>query len=118
MSESLLLDLHPASGHLKVTVSEEHVIPRKHAARELLNLGVPSPDAIRLNFETRYCKVHYITSAENKKLQSLQRESSFTATAETYDVVGIRLVSIDPADLSQLRRRNSEVIERYVRYRT
>ena len=114
MSERLLLDLHPDSGLQKVTVSEEHVIPRKHAARELLNAGIPAPDEIKFEFEARYCKVHYITSGENKKLQSLQRSSDFMATAATYDVIGIRLLGVDPQDLSQLRRRNAEAIERYV----
>lgn len=90
-------------------ISEEHVIPRKLAAKRLL-AGKMSGTALVKIFCEKYCKVHYVTPRENKLLTQLQRDSEFTASSKTYGKVGIKLIKVTKKQLVQIKRKDLHTI--------
>jgi len=90
----------------KPTVSYEHVIPRKIAARELLKKPI-TEDVLRRHFINKYCKVHYVTPRENKVLMRFQRKPEFDASLSSYQKAGIRLVKVTNDELKKIK--NGEV---------
>lgn len=87
------------------TISEEHVIPRKIAARKLLTKSI-SGRALMTVFCKKYCKIHYITPRENKILMRFQKEPTFIASSKIYQKAGIRLLKITSKELSHIKRRD------------
>jgi len=98
-----------------VRLSEEHEIPRKIAARELLAREWSGTSdswvELELLYRTRYGRFRYVTPSENKALTKHQRKSVFTDVDRAYDSAGIQFISISREDLRGLRRRDPKIFD-------
>ena len=114
MSLGALKMFHPDSGIEKPRFSEEHVYPRKVAARLLLE--DPSLDGVNLSalFREKYGRLHLITSDENKSVQPYQRVAVFTTPDDAYGKAGIVLIEVVEHELRLIRKRDRDTIERYL----
>ena len=111
ISIGALRTFHPESGIAKPRLSEEHVYPRKVAARLLLEDPSLDGPALANLFREKYGRVHFITSEENKAVQPFQRVGVFTSPDEAYAKAGIAFVVLPDEELRQVRRRHRETIE-------
>ena len=114
ISEAALRSFHPASGIPRPKVSEEHVYPRKVAAKQLLEEMNLTPDKMLQSFVTRYALVHYITPDENKAVTRFQRTSVFKSPDEAYQLAGIRFLPIKREDIRKIKSRDQNLIEDYL----
>ena len=115
ISEGALKAFHPDSGIQKPKISEEHVYPRKVAARLLLEDHELSASTMAILFRDKYGRLHYITSDENKGVQPYLRANVFTTPDEAYKAAGVFLIKVDPQDLKQIKRRNPSIINAYLK---
>ncbi len=114
ISVAALRAFHPESGVLKPRLSEEHVYPRKVAARLLLeDASLDGPGLAHL-FREKYGRVHLITSEENKAVQPFQRVSIFTSPDEAYEKAGVTFIDLPEEELRQVKRRHRETIDRHL----
>lgn len=114
ISIGALQTFHPESGVVKPRLSEEHIYPRKVAARLLLeDLSLDGPILADL-FREKYGRIHLVTSEENKAVQRFQRVGVFTSPEETYKKAGITFVELPEGELRQVKRRHRETIDRYL----
>ena len=114
ISLSALKTFHPNSNVLKPKFSEEHVYPRKVAAKLLLEDQELTGERMALLFREKYGKLHYITSDENKLVQPFQRAGVFVSPEDAYLRAGIQFVEILKSDLRLIKQRSQEVIEKYL----
>ncbi len=114
ISVGALKAFHPDSGIVNPKFSEEHVYPRKVVARLLLEDENLNGALLIKVFREKYSQLHYITSNENKSVQSYQRVGVFSTPDAAYTNAGIKLVSVDRQDLRLIKRRNRITIERYL----
>jgi hypothetical protein len=115
VSIGALKAFHPDSGHPKPKFSEEHVYPRKVAARLLLeNKSIDGSDLSTL-FKEKYGRLHLITPDENKSVQPHQRANVFTTPYAAYSKAGIVLIEVANHELSLVKRRDRKTIERYLK---
>lgn len=113
VSKAAIQSFHPdRNGRPKM--SEEHVYPRKLTARQLLLDFTVDGVALRKLYREKYCKIHFITPAENKVLVQHQRAKTFITPDEAYIRAGVELVYVTPDDLKSIKKRNKEVVEHYV----
>ena len=114
ISVAALRAFHLESGVLKPRLSEEHVYPRKVAARLLLeDASLDGPSLTHL-FREKYGRVHLITSEENKAVQPFQRVSIFTSPDEAYEKAGVTFIDRPEEELRQVKRRHRETIDRHL----
>ena len=113
ISVAALKAFHPASGVARPKVSEEHMYPRKVAAKQLLAEAALDPNGMLEAFLTRYSLVHYITPDENKAVTRFQRTSVFRSSDEAYELAGIHFVSIKREDFPRIKKRDRFLIEAY-----
>jgi len=93
----------------KSTLSEEHETPRKHAAKELLNINrLLTPEYVEKQYINKYCKLHYITLEENKKAIKFQR--IFNDPKKVYKEANIELIKINSEQLKQIKQKNEKII--------
>ena len=111
ISHRALLAFHPESGNNRPRLSEEHVYPRKVAARLLLSDLELTGESMSLQFKEKYGRVHLITSEENKSVQRHQRVGVFNSPDEAYALAGITFVELPTEALRKVRRRDRETIE-------
>jgi hypothetical protein len=94
--------------------SEEHLVPRKIAARHLLDLTLHDLDKLAAEIERRYLCVyvrfHFVTSTENKILVQHQRSDVFENPAVTYERAGVSFRRVSEVELRAARRGNEDVI--------
>jgi hypothetical protein len=109
---------HPDSGIGKPRLSEEHVYPRKVAARQLLEDGTLSANSMATLFRERYGRVHLITAEENKSVQPFQRAAVFTSPEDAYVNARISLVTLSADEPRHVKRRNRNAIEDILARRT
>jgi hypothetical protein len=115
VSLGALRAFHPDSGVMKPKFSEEHVLPRKIAARLLLqNEKLDQKNMTKL-FREKYGRFHFITSEENKTVQPFQRIAVFTTPDDVYRKAGIVLIKVKREALINIKKRNRETIEDYIR---
>jgi hypothetical protein len=115
ISNGALKMFHPDSGNKNPKFSEEHVYPRKVAARLLLeDQALDGPRLIAL-FREKYGRVHFITPDENKTAQRYQRSDVFTTPEDAYAKAGIVLVEVTEEDLRLVKKRDRDTVERYLR---
>jgi len=114
ISLKLLKAFHPKSKVENPRISEEHVYPRKLAARMLLTKDDLSPELLKESFYNKFSRLHYITPEENRTAQQFQRVNIFNNPEEVYVKAGITLILIDPKDLSDIKNRKAFVIEKYI----
>ena len=114
MSIELLKSFLPDSGDANPKISEEHVYPRKVAARELLINTSLNEELVHELFNEKYGRLHYITPSENKLATRHQRNDTFTTPEEVYEKAGIRLIKVDRNDLPRIKKRDRHVIEKYL----
>lgn len=114
ISIGTLKAFHPDSGVLQPKVSEEHIYPRKVAARQLLEDEELSGARLCILFKEKYGRLHFITSDENKSVQRYQRVDVFTTSEEAYAKAGIHLIQVLEGDLRLIKRRDRSTIERYL----
>ena len=115
ISNNALKMFHPDSGIKNQKFSEEHVYPRKVAARLLLE--DQSLDGPRLTtlLREKYGRVHFITPDENKIVQRYQRADVFTTPEDAYTKGSIALVEVTEKDLKLVKKRDRDTVERYLR---
>lgn len=95
-------------------ISEEHMYPRKVAAKELLGHNTLDAEKMLQAFINSYALVHYITPDENKMVTRFQKTSVFKSPEEAYQLAGIHFVTIDRTDFRKIKRRDRAVIESYL----
>ena len=96
----------------KPKLSEEHDIPRKFAAKELLETNIfLSAEYVEKQFTEKYCKINYITQEENKKAIKYQRTDVYHNSEEVYKKANINLIQIDIEQLKQIKQRNENIIK-------
>lgn len=105
---------HPDSGIEKPKLSEEHVYPRKVAARILLADESLNHSEMNIAFNEKYGRFHYLTSAENKAVQPFQRVDVFSTPSNAYSSAGVELIKMDKGDLRNIRKRDRSRIENYI----
>jgi hypothetical protein len=99
----------------KSKISEEHIIPRKIAAKKLLEINeLLTTEYVREIYLSKYCKLHYITPEENKKAIKFQKANIYDEDnpGEVYNRAGIKLIKIDKETLKQIKESNIEVIDK------
>lgn len=94
----------------KPRLSEEHVFPRKAAARKLLTKP-PSFSTFRRLYREQYGKLHYITSLENRLLIQFQKANIFKEEKDIYKNAGIKLITISAEELAAIKKRNKSMID-------
>jgi hypothetical protein len=100
-------------GKNKSKLSEEHIIPRKVAAKELLEADkLLTTENVEEKYLSEYCKLHYITPEENKKAIKYQKTNVYTNSYEVYKQAGINLKKINSEILKQLKDGNIEIIDK------
>lgn len=114
VSVEALKAFHPESGHNNPRFSEEHVYPRKVAARLLLEHKSLTGPILKNLFCEKYGRLHYITPDENKAVQPFQRDSIFTNPEEAYIKAGVTLIQINNSDLRLIKKRDNKTIEHYL----
>lgn len=114
ISIGALKAFHPNSGIERPRLSEEHVYPRKVAARLLLEDGALNGQSLADQFREKYGRVHLITSEENKAVQPFQRVGIFTSPSAAYASAGITLVALRDDALRKVKKRDRETIETYL----
>ena len=76
--------------------SEDHLYPRKIAAKELLNFDWDKPDDpvnhIASLFMKKYGKFNYVSKTENKKLIKFQKSEIFETSEIAYKKAGVVLI--------------------------
>lgn len=114
MSKGALKSFHPDSGIERPRLSEEHVYPRKVAARLLLEDGALNAETLAVQFREKHGRVHLITSEENKAVQPFQRVGIFTSPDAAYAAAGIVLVDMPDDALRKVKKRDRETIKRFL----
>lgn len=114
ISVGALRIFHPASGIEKPRLSEEHVYPRKVAARLLLQDTSLTGSSLATLFREKYGRVHLITSEENKAVQPFQRVGVFTSPDDAYSKAGIVFVELPEEELRRVKRRHLETIDHHL----
>src|SRR5665647_485276 len=115
MSLGALKMFHPDSGVQKPRFSEEHVYPRKVAARLLLEDQTLDGATLSALFREKYGRLHLITSDENKSVQPYQRVAVFTTPDDAYGRAGIVLIEVADHELRLVKKRDRDIIERYLK---
>ncbi len=114
ISVGALRAFHPESGIVKPRLSEEHVYPRKVAARHLIEDSSLDGSALANLFREKYGRVHLITSEENKAVQPFQRAGVFTSPEAAYTMAGILFLDLPANELRHVKRRDREIIDRHL----
>jgi hypothetical protein len=115
ISKKALAEFHPDSGTKKVRLSEEHVYPRKIAAKRLIQNNDLTAKGMESIFREEYGRLHYITPEENKTAIRFQKSDVFTTPEEVYRQAGIELVSVERTDLRAIKKRDRDTIEKYTK---
>ena len=115
ISLGALKSFHPDSGTEKPKFSEEHVYPRKVAARILLQDGALDGSMMAKVFREKYGQLHYITPDENKSVQPHQRAGVFNTPEDTYVKASITLIQVDRQHLRQIKKRDQNIIDKYLK---
>jgi len=98
----------------KFKFSEEHIIPRKYAARELLASDIElTLDYVENKYKLEYCKLHYITPKENKDVIKFQKNYDGNSD-KIYKNAGIKLIKINKEKLKLIKERNIEIINEII----
>jgi hypothetical protein len=118
VSTGALKAFHPDSGVVRPKFSEEHVYPRKVAARMLLEDSALDGSRMAMVFREKYGQLHYITSDENKSVQPHQRVAVFSTPEAAYAKAGITFVQVAQEDLRLIKQRDRSTIERYLESRS
>ena len=114
ISHGALMAFHPESGNSRPRLSEEHVYPRKVAARLLLSDLDLTGESMAHQFREKYGRVHFITSEENKAVQRHQRVGVFKSPDEAYALAGIKFIELPEDALRKVKRRDRDTIEFFV----
>jgi hypothetical protein len=96
----------------KQKLSEEHDIPRKFAAKELLEKNeILTTEYVEKQYLEKYCKLHYITPEENKKAIKFQKTKIYQNSNEVYKQANIKLIKVTEEQLRQIKQGNEKVIK-------
>jgi len=114
ISKGALEAFHPDSGVENPRLSEEHVYPRKVAARFLLEDVSLSGHSLAEQFRQKYGRVHLITSEENKAVQPFQRVGIFKSPEAAYASAGITLIALPEDALRKVKKRDKGTIEAFL----
>lgn len=110
MSLAAIRDFDPTK-KTKPKVSEEHVFPRKIAAKKLLLMKNLTKPKFRKLYRGKLGKIHYITPSENRYLIPFQKSGVFDETKNIYRTVGIKLITISVQELQKIKKRDRSTIE-------
>ena len=113
ISKAALKSFHSTSGIEKPRFSEEHIYPRKVAARLLIERKELNGPALFKLFTEKFGRLHYITPDENKAVIRFQKDAVFTEPETAYLQAGIDLVEVNAEDLRSIKKRDDATIERY-----
>jgi len=99
----------------KIKISEEHNIPRKFAAKELLETDhLLTAEYVEKEYLGKYSKLHYITPEENRRAIKFQKTNVYKNSKEVYKKANIELVKITNEQLKQIKQGNEEIIKRII----
>lgn len=89
----------------KVSLTKEHMIPRRVSALELIEKArTNSPLNLLEEYLSRYSRFNYVLPSENKRLIRFQKKENFTTPEEAYSAAGISLVPLSLDELRVLKR--------------
>jgi hypothetical protein len=92
-------------------LSEEHDIPRKIAAKQLLEKEeILTSEYVKREYLEKYCKIHYITPNENRRAIKFQKAKIYQESKKVYKDANIKLIKISVEQLKQIKERNEEII--------
>jgi len=111
ISSAALNSFHPES-QTKPKLSEDHVFPRKAAARQILLSEDMTSTNFRKLYRDKYSKLHYITPSENKVLVKFQKADSFREGDDAYSRAGVMLVDATAHELKLIKKGDIGTIER------
>lgn len=114
VSIGVLQAFHPDSKVDKPKISEEHVYPRKVAAKLLIEDEQLSPERMFDLFKEKYGRIHYITPGENKAVRPYQKSSEFVTPEEVYQKAKIELVLVEPDRWSLIKKRDRLTIDNFL----
>ena len=101
------------SSNKNTKISEEHIIPRKISAKELLKIDIPlTAEYINEKYLSKYCKIHYLTQDENKRARKYQKDNVYTNSDDVYKKAEIVLIEINENILRKVKEGNIEVINK------
>ena len=110
ISLAAIKDFHPSSTEI-YKLSPEHEVPRKIAARELLN-NTPDKNTFEKLYIEKYSKIHYLTPTENKLAIKFQKENVYNNDPdEVYRKANIHLIMIDKEILKRIKQRDAGLID-------
>lgn len=112
ISVALLESFLPDNGVAKPKISEEHVYPRKVAAKILLEDSRLNATSLQDIFCNKFGRLHYITPDENKAARNHQRSDVFSTPEEVYRQANIHLIEVDKDDLKLIKKRDRPTIEK------
>jgi hypothetical protein len=96
----------------KSKISEEHDIPRKCAAKELLETNqLLTAEYVGKKYLEKYCKLHYITPEENRRAIKFQKTDVYKNSKEVYKKANIKLIKISNEQLKQIKQGNEGIIK-------
>jgi len=96
----------------KPKLSEEHDIPRKFAAKELLESNeILTAEYVEKQYLKKFCKLHYITPEENKKVIKFQKTNVYNGSKKAYKKANIELIKINTEQLKQIKQKNEKIIK-------
>jgi len=99
----------------KQKLSEEHDIPRKVAAKTLLDTDDElTVEYVEKQYIEKFCKLHYITPEENKRAIKYQKTNVYQSSEEVYKNANIELVEIKAEQLKQIKLGNVELIKNII----
>jgi hypothetical protein len=115
ISVQAIRECHPDSGVTKPKFTEDHVIPRKYAAQELLERDWSAVANVAATLEelylSRYGRFHYVTPRENKVLVEHQKKGVFINPETAYRNAGVQLITVSVEQLKRIRKRDARLIE-------
>ena len=114
VSAQALKAFHPESKVLKPKLSEEHVYPRKVAARLLFENKNLDGKLLYQLFNDQFGRLHYITPDENKAVIQFQKDAIFKLPEEAYKLAKIELLKVESSDLKKIKKRDAQTIEKYI----
>ena len=114
ISVQALKAFHPESNVLKPKLSEEHVYPRKVAARLLLENKDLNGKLLHQLFNEQFGRLHYITPDENKAVIQFQKDAIFNLPEEAYKLAKIDLIKVERKDLKNIKKRDVHTIKKYI----
>jgi hypothetical protein len=98
-------------------ISDEHIYPRKIAARELITKAELVDENIYSLFENKYGKICITTKHENRTAMQYQKKDLFENPNVVYEKAGIEFIKITKEEYKRLKKNKTIINEILTRER-